>query len=163
MIHLHGYEADGELDELLNRGFRYATSLIHDRARAEDLLQEACLRISRKGGPWRIEYLITVIRNVAIDRYRRNSKMRFEPLSDVASREDPIGEARDGFGDEMHHALGRLRNEERELLFLFAVEGYTATELAVLTDRPRGTILSMIHRAKKKLRDMLEPSDGRVA
>ena len=74
-----------------------------------------------------------------------------------------MAELHSGLGDEMHRALGRLRDDEREVLFLAAVEGYTATELAELTDKPRGTILSMIHRAKKKLREVLAPKDGRVA
>lgn len=41
------------------------------------------------------------------------------------------------------------------MLFLTAVEGYTTAEIAQLTGRPRGTILSALHRAKKKLRQLL--------
>ena len=57
--------------------------------------------------------------------------------------------------EEMDAALGRLRIEEREALYLAAVEGYTASEIAELTDRPRGSVLSLLHRAKARLRDVL--------
>ena len=57
--------------------------------------------------------------------------------------------------DEMDAALERLRPEEREALYLAAVEGYTASEIAKLTDRPRGSVLSLLHRAKARLRDVL--------
>lgn len=49
-------------------------------------------------------------------------------------------------------ALNNLRSQEREALFLTAVEGYTAQEIADLTHQPRGTVLSLVHRAKQKIR-----------
>jgi RNA polymerase sigma factor (sigma-70 family) len=156
------------MDELLNRGFRYACSLTHDRAEAEDLLQDACVSILNVGGPWEKAYFFTTIRNRFIDRYRRNQKVLFLPLQ---------GE-RDGetFGPEMavedwnvpdvlgngalERALGELRAEERETMFLAVVEGYTAQEIADMTGRPRGTILSLLHRTKAKLRKILEGMDA---
>ena len=47
--------------------------------------------------------------------------------------------------------LAKLRDIEREALFLHIVEGYSANEIATLTGRPRGTVLSLIHRSRKKL------------
>jgi RNA polymerase sigma-70 factor (ECF subfamily) len=46
-------------------------------------------------------------------------------------------------------------------LYLAVVEGYTAEEIAELTSRPRGTILSLLHRTKAKLCDLLG-RDGKV-
>ena len=57
--------------------------------------------------------------------------------------------------DDLHQALGRLKRSERELLYLAIVESYTATEIAEITGRPRGTVLSTLHRSKQKLRDLL--------
>lgn len=141
------------LDPLLQRGFRYALSLVHDHGQAEDLLQEACVAISRKGGPWKLGYMITVIRNRFIDQYRRSQKIRFQPLEEIeVPVEAPVDE---GVGDDLNRALGRLRAEERELVYLAVVENYTTSEIAELTGRPRGTVLSAIHRAKQKLRTAL--------
>ena len=51
----------------------------------------------------------------------------------------------------LDRGLGLLRSEEREVLFLAAVEGYTAREIAAATERPRGTVTSLIYRARRKL------------
>jgi RNA polymerase sigma-70 factor (ECF subfamily) len=59
--------------------------------------------------------------------------------------------------EEVNHALGHLRPREREALYLSAVESYTAQEIADLTGSPRGTVLSLLHRAKGKLREILGP------
>jgi len=48
-----------------------------------------------------------------------------------------------------------LRETEREVLFLSVVEGYTADEIAKLTGSTRGTVLSLIHRSRLKLRNVM--------
>ena len=76
------------------------------------------------------------------------------PLDDQT---DAALETEDAPLDEaiLEEALGSLRPPEREALYLATVEDYTAQEIADLTGRPRGTVLSMIHRARKKLRGFL--------
>ena len=143
-----------ELDDLLQRGYRYALSLTHDNEAAQDILQSACLNICRRGGPWYIGYLITTIRHSHIDTLRQTQKLNVYPIDDM----DLIGDidiALTSIDPQLEAALGYLREDERELLYLSVVEGYPARELAELTERPRGTILSLIHRAKQKLRLLL--------
>ncbi|HYS54326.1 MAG TPA: RNA polymerase sigma factor [Thermoanaerobaculia bacterium] len=155
------HDVADRVDALLERGYRYAFSLAHDAIEAEDLLQDACVAILASGGSWEPAYVFTTIRNRFIDRYRRNRKILFLSL-------DHEGEGGEGeHGDlnwdapdvlqngQLGRAIGSLRAEEREALFLAVVEGYTAEEIAVLTSRPRGTILSLLYRTKAKLRDLL--------
>ena len=52
----------------------------------------------------------------------------------------------------MESALGRLRPEERAVLYLAAVENYTARQIGELLGWPRGSVLSLLHRARSKLR-----------
>lgn len=148
--------APEDLDVLLQRAFRYALALAHDRALAEDLVQEACLRVSRRGGPWRIGYLMSVMRNHLIDLHRRDGTVAFEEFTDdqVAGKSGPSDSALD-----LESALGHVDPANREVLYLAAVEGYTAAEIAAVTERPRGTVLSMLHRSKKKLRELLSRSE----
>ncbi len=61
---------DAELEDLLQRGYRYALSLTHNRHRAEELLQEACVSLLRSGGHWRVASLFTTIRHRLIDQLR---------------------------------------------------------------------------------------------
>jgi RNA polymerase sigma-70 factor (ECF subfamily) len=128
---------------------------------AEDLLQDGCLSILASGGSWEQPYLFATIRNRFIDRYRRNRKIRFLSLDGDDDRTDLEPSELNWESPDilqnglLERALASIRAEEREVLFLAVVEGYTAEEIATLTVRPRGTILSLLHRTKAKLRDLL--------
>ncbi len=157
-----------EMDQVLQGGFRYAFSLTHDRAEAEDLIQEACVSILAADAPWDKAYVFTTIRNRFIDRYRRKQKVlflslegekdgeTFEPQYAIESWDAP-----DYLGNgQLERALAELRPEERETIYLAVVEGYTAQEIAGMTGRPRGTVLSLLHRTRYKLRRLLEGEDA---
>ncbi|MEM7800916.1 MAG: RNA polymerase sigma factor [Chloroflexota bacterium] len=152
-----------DLEEILQSGYRYALALTHDSQMAQDLLQQACLSISRRQGPWNIRYLITTIRNAHIDHIRRAQKLRFYPLDEELEFVGDVDMMLSSFDPQLESALARLPEDTRELLYLSVVEEFTASELANLTERPRGTILSILHRAKKQLRGLLSQDviDGR--
>lgn len=166
---LHLVRAPRELpdgiDELLDGGYRYALSLTHDVAEAEDLVQDAALALLASGGSWDRSYFVATVRNRFIDRYRRERRVLFLTLEhhdgSAADPPDFTWKAPDVLENGLlKQALGKLRMEEREALFLAVIEGYTAEEIGKMTDRPRGTILSLLHRAKKKLRELLGGDGG---
>jgi RNA polymerase sigma-70 factor, ECF subfamily len=139
--------------ELLQSGFRYAYSLCHDFHDAEDYVQQAWYKLHRKYGKVETKALLfKTIRNLRMDRLRRDHVVSFEAIED---REFASGANRKASGDDVSVLLSGLRNEEREALYLNVVEGYTAQEISDQTGSPRGTILSLIHRAKKKLSERL--------
>lgn len=154
-------DVPADLDELLDRGFRFALSLTRDRADAEDLIQDAVTSMLTKEASWHPSYLFATIRNRFIDGYRRKQSVKFVSLENemesvFADASQPL-DTRDAFESaRLHGALGALRTDESEALFLAVVEGFTAEEIAQITGRPRGTVLSVIFRAKLKLRAALE-------
>lgn len=136
-------------NELVQAGYRYALSIARHHQDAEDLVQQAWLKLQRaygcvEGTP----VLFRTIRNLFYDMKRRSKIVQFEPLekSPEPGRTESMGVSVD-----MELLMSRLRPEEREALFLNVVEGYTATEISAQTGSPRGTILSHIHRARQKL------------
>ena len=151
-----------DLKRLLERGFRYAVALTHDDVQAEDLVQEACTRMVRKKQPWNDAYFFTTIRNHFIDLYRHKRKFPLLALDEI--NKGDISEERllrddetiVADADSLEKALSGLATGEREMLYLFVVEGYTAQEISEMTDQPRNTVLSIVHRARKKLRVLLE-------
>ncbi len=56
---------------------------------------------------------------------------------------------------EVLEALNRLTAEEREIVVLSVLEGYTMREIAQIKEMPQGTVSSKLHRTLKKLRQML--------
>ena len=149
--------------DLLQAGYRYALSLRASAPDAEDLVQEAWYRLYRHDG--RVAgkgSLFTAIRNIYVDRYRREQLVVIEPLDAVA---EPADQAADPIAArlaarDLEAPLASLGAAEREALFLNVVEGYTAREIGTFTGRPRGTVLSLIHRAKRKLREALTSETG---
>ncbi|MEQ9824818.1 MAG: RNA polymerase sigma factor [Puniceicoccaceae bacterium] len=135
--------------DLLQSGFRYAYSLCNDYHDAEDYVQQAWFKLHRKYGKVETKALLfKTIRNLRMDRLRRDKIVSFEPMEE---REfDSNSEVR-ASKEDVKAILEQLRKEEREALYLNVVEGYTAQEISEMTGSPRGSILSLIHRAKKKL------------
>lgn len=159
-----------DLCDLVQRGYRFAYALAHDAARADDLLQEAWLSVLKARGPWTREYLFAAIRNRFIDVCRRNALVAFEPLID-ADRAECVAENAACEIDEsatldagaLGGALARLRNEERAVIYLTVVEELTAQQVAEMFGWPRGTVLSLAHRARKKLREWIRLEPGACA
>jgi len=138
---------------LLQNGYRYALSLTHDKEEAEDLLQDAWAKLLRANGPRHKGYLYAVIRNGFIDRVRRNKVVSIVPTDAPELHADTrVGiETTTAQRQLLVQVLGILRPEEREALFLNAVEGYTAAEIGKLSDTPRNTVLSLLHRARQRV------------
>jgi RNA polymerase sigma factor (sigma-70 family) len=139
--------------ELLQSGFRYAFSLSHHRHDAEDLAQEAWLKLCvRYGGATSRAALFTTIRNLFIDRCRRANILAFDSWDeDPPNLTAPENAAPGAFAD-LDRLLKELRPGEREAIYLHYVEGHTAEEVGVITRQPRGTVLSLLHRALHKLK-----------
>ena len=140
--------------ELAQAGFRYALSLSHHHHDAEDLVQQAWLKLKRnESGPIIRGPLFKTIRNLFIDSLRRKGIIEFETLlAETLLAEEPA--SKPGVTGDLDYLLGQLKAGEREVLYLHCVEGYTAQEISDLIGRPRGTILSSINRAKAKLREL---------
>lgn len=150
----HPHSSTASDAELLQSAFRYALSLSHQVQDAEDLVQEAWLNLCRTYG--RVEsrgLLFTAVRHLYIDQCRRRKIVQFDSLNEPGAP-DPPAELKDepGIKGDMDALLGTLRPLEREMLFLHYHQGHTAEEIGQLTDQPRNTVLSIIHRAIAKLR-----------
>ncbi len=150
-----------EEEELLHTGYRYALSLTSRHHDAQDLVQQAALRLYRSyGGLKSRALLFTTLRNLFYDQLRRNQVVRFDSIEDKdphiieLTMASPANEHRD-----MEAMLKPLEPQEREVIFLHYVLGYTAREIGKLTQRPRNTVLSLLSRSRKKLEAFLQEPD----
>ena len=166
---------DAATAELLQAVYRYALSLSANHADAEDLVQEGWLRSRERYGVGVDRRIVfRTVRNLYIDGWRRARRFPTDEfdtgiasdnqLADNDSSRDPVRNCGEG---ALGRHLAELRDIEREVLLLSVVEGYSASEIAVLLNRSRGTVLSLVHRAKAKLQqaldaDEIEASDRRA-
>ncbi|MEM1294052.1 MAG: RNA polymerase sigma factor [Verrucomicrobiota bacterium] len=143
-----------EQRELLQAGYRYAFSLTNHQADAEDLVQQAALKLQRAyGGIQAKNLLFTTIRNLFYDQLRRSRIVRFESIDEVP---EPASDAESGTQMDLAELLGSLNDTEREVIYLHYVEGHSATEIGELLDRSRNTVLSQIRRTREKLQKLAE-------
>lgn len=140
---------DDPLSVLLQRGYRYALALTHDRAQAEDLLHDAFAGVLARGKAESMPYLIRAIRNRWIDSHRRQKIVPMVARSEGEREADQDSALQSLLlHDEIGRALAALTPDEREALYLHAVCGWTAAEIGLLTERPRNTILTVLARAR---------------
>ena len=145
---------------LLNQLYRYALSLSNNEDQAYDLLQ-SCIEKYLKADTANIEtpvaYIKRMIRNEFIDKTRRARFQHdvdaedLERIHDENAREEISLEDVFVRQSEVNALLGTMKADERELLYLWAVEEYTLAEIAEQKQIPRGTLLSKLHRLKKRI------------
>ena len=158
-----------DFDVLLQDAYRYACALTHDDTAAEDIVQDACVSIMQAGGSWDRPYLFSAVRARFIDSYRKRRRasahLTLNPNGAVTGTTSPPAgcetERRDRIRS-LDNALAKLRPTEREALFLAEVQGYTAQQIADQTGRSRGTVLSLLKRSRRKLLQLLSPSECEV-
>lgn len=143
------------LESVIQAGYRYACALQTDPGEARGLVHEAWIRANKMHGRVPDKTLLfRCVRNIHIDQYRRSKIVQYTANDEMSSfvGDMDVAEIPDA---ALQRALMQLRDVERESLFLSAVEGYTADEIAKLTGKSRGTILSLILRARNKLKTLM--------
>ena len=144
----------------LNQLYRFAISLTHKDDQAYDLLQscmEKYLKLKHRDIANPMAYMKQTIRNEFIDQTRRQ-RFQCELRPEVLTAIDDEQAFRELSLEDLHiqqeeveSLLGTMSAEERELLYLWAVEEYTIDEIAQIKQVPRGTLSSKLHRLKKRL------------
>jgi len=150
---------------------RVALSMTGQPADAEDLVQDTLLRAWRSidsfDGRHPRAWLLTILRNAHINRHRRrrpvlldDPDVTFEQHAatdgGAASAEDVVV---DGMFDvAVESAVAELPERFREALLLVDVHGLTYAAAAKVLDVPEGTVMSRLHRARKRVRDSLAGS-----
>ncbi len=146
----------------LSRLYRYAYALSGDETAAYDLVQDTVERcLKRPPGPLLCPeaFARRVMRNRFIDLARRE-RVQPERLDadgevellaiDTRCFEDILISR-----DQLERLWSLLDPLEREILYYWAVEDMTAAQIATTLDSRRGTVLSRIHRLRKRLRRAL--------
>ena len=161
-----------------DRLWRLAWRLAGAKAEAEDLFQEVLIKAFGKldelveieqPGAW----LARVMYNLFIDQQRRFTRQRLtlveesqvspEGVAGFAGTEDPVAD--NLRAERLRHldaALAQLSDEHRIIVLLHDTEGYKLSEIHELMGIPVGTVKSRLHRARGRLRQILE-ADGTIS
>jgi RNA polymerase sigma-70 factor (sigma-E family) len=135
---------------------RFALMLTGDRALAEDLVQEAFVRVAAKLDSLRDpsafkSYLTRAVANLAKSHFRhRQVEARHERTVDAKTLVIDAVDLSDD--DELLMALRRLPMQQRAVLVLRYYDDCTVDDIATTLDIPPGTVKSQLSRALARLR-----------
>jgi RNA polymerase sigma factor (sigma-70 family) len=159
----------------LDDAYALARWLLGNRADAEDVVQDACVRalrgISGFSGANGRAWTLAIVRNAAYDWLRKNRPAAIISVDDLAkverlsSRDNPaVAPAPDdpeaaliARADEarLQAAIEGLPTAFRETLVLRDVQGLGYREIAEITGVPMGTVMSRLARARDRLIETL--------
>ena len=146
---------------------RVARSLTRNAADAEDLVQDTLIRahraIDRFDGRYPRAWLLTIMRNANINRNRRrrpellrDPDATFERMAEAAGDEQTDAFVDLEFDIEITRALDSLSESFRAVVELVDIQRLSYAEAAEALGVPVGTVMSRLHRARKRMRDQLE-------
>jgi RNA polymerase sigma-70 factor, ECF subfamily len=159
-------------DVLYDRHSRAAYSLayrmMNGRQAAEDLTQDAFLKVWRATTSYRVDrgsvrtWILSIVHNQGIDQLRSHASRR--RTQDKVEASAPKSEPSEAFAqswrnsqrDQVREALNTLPQEQLKILELAYFSGYTHVELAELLELPLGTVKGRMRLGLKKLRDHFE-------
>ncbi len=151
---------------LLPRVLGYAACILQDRAEAEDVAQEAMLRLWRVAPNWRPDeakvttWLYRVVVNLCTDRLRARQRRKLDALEDVAEPADPSVSVVTAMIDierqvALETALAALPDRQRQAVVLRHIEGLTNPEIADILDIGVEAVESLTARGKRALTQIL--------
>src|SRR5215212_4779299 len=164
------------LAALYDRHSRVAYSLAYrmmgERQAAEDLVQEAFLKVWRSAGSYRVEkasvrtWILSILNNRGIDELRsstsrRRTRDRVEAQTTTSQPSEAFAETwRNSQGEQVREALRGLPPEQLTVLELAYFSGYTHKEIAELLDVPFGTIKGRMRLGLNKIRESFDSRGG---
>jgi RNA polymerase sigma-70 factor (ECF subfamily) len=148
---------------------RVARSLTRHHAESEDLVQDTLVRayraIERFDGRHPRAWLLTILRNTHINRNRRRrpellrdpdaqlETLARSPADDDATNPEQVVERQ--FAAEVEQALESLGPVFAQVIELVDLDGLTYAEAADVLGVPVGTVMSRLHRGRKRIREHL--------
>jgi RNA polymerase sigma-70 factor (ECF subfamily) len=145
--------------------YRVALSVLRNPAEAEDVVQDAFLRILQRRHslaavidirPW----LVRIAWNLALDRVRRARPSQLDDLfaAGLVSADLPADQALAEAGQikQVLGAMERLPKKERQALLLSAMDELSTAEIGDILGRSESSVRSLLFRARAHLRQRLE-------
>jgi len=134
---------------------RLAYRFTRNEPDALDVLQDAFAHLLKKMPGFRLRakmttYLYPVVKNLSISLLRRRGRT---VADEAGMAQVPAPEAPGGRLDDLAAVLSILPDEQREVVLLRFVDGFSLEEIAEAVRIPTGTVKSRLHHALRKLRE----------
>jgi RNA polymerase sigma-70 factor (ECF subfamily) len=164
----------GLFERYNRRAFAVAFGVVKNQQDALDVVQEAFIKVHKHIGTFQgtssfYTWLYRIVMNLAIDHVRRARKVI--EFDDSIKKEDAAGDGallprlanenpgkvigRRELSVQIEAALDGLPEYHRAVILLREVEGMSYEEMAQVLDVPKGTIMSRLFHARRKMQESL--------
>lgn len=147
-----------------------AGRILGDRSEAEDVLQVVFTRVWQEAGRYdpakgsAASWLLSWIRNGAIDRLRRREALRRATVHSAdqspAAHEDDAALDASADREKVARAVADLPPDQRQVIELAYFEGLSQTQIAQKLGEPLGTVKTRMRLGMNKLRQALPVLSG---
>lgn len=142
---------------------RFAHGLTGNKPDADDLVQSLIEKLLNKAPEQtpEVPWLLKVCKNLWIDQLRSNTnraQLQQQNHQLIQPKDEQAGPQDDNLY-QIAQAIEQLSDEQKQLVTLVIVEGYSYTEAAKIIDIPVGTVMSRVARARAKLMQILNEQD----
>jgi RNA polymerase sigma-70 factor, ECF subfamily len=146
--------------------YRYAAWLCRDPDIAEVVVQESLLRAWRSLDSLREDdaakqWLLTIVRRENARYFERKNPIMVDIDELSPSQCAMIAQTGEPELDDVREAIYELEDDYREPLVLQVLMGYSTKEIADLMGIRQGAVLTRLHRARMKLKDMIDAAGCR--
>jgi RNA polymerase sigma-70 factor, ECF subfamily len=154
-------------DRYYSRVRGYATSMLRDPAASDDVVQETFMRaqasLDALREPEKVPaWLFRIAHNLCVDHLRARRASRIDPAADpdAAGACDEATVQRDLERGQMSACvrakIDQLPEQHRAVILLYDIQGLSHQEIADILQVEAGTVKVRLHRARRKLRAVLE-------
>ena len=151
-------------DRHIRAAYCLAYRMMGEKQAAEDLAQEAFIKVWRRAGSYRAErasvrtWILSIVHNRGIDQLRSHASRRRtqEKIEASAASSQPSEAFAETWcntqAEQVREALSTLPKEQLKILELAYFSGYTHVEIAELLGVPLGTVKGRMRAGLKKMR-----------
>jgi RNA polymerase sigma-70 factor (ECF subfamily) len=152
-------EAYGEIvKKYMKSAYYIALGFVHNHQDALDLSQEAFIKAFRNIKRFETEkaffpWFYKLMKNLCLDFLRKKRRRSEYPLAGIEASGDDSQHSE--IQEMLWKAIAELPFEQKEVVILRYFQQLSYRELAEMTGKPVGTVMSSLHYAKRKLKEIV--------
>ena len=146
------------VQKYMQTAYYIALGFVHNHQDALDLSQESFIKAFRKIKSFDADraffpWFYRILKNLCFDHFKRIRHRKEIPLDDVQILDQEKDDRE--MKETLWRGIEELSFEQREIIILRYFRGYSYKEIAEITKKPLGTVMSSLFYAKKRLKQIL--------
>lgn len=142
----------------MKRAYYIALGFVHNSEDALDISQESFIRAFRKIKGFNTQrpffpWFYQLMKNLCLDHIKRGCRIHEIPLERIQVSKEERNDRE--LKETLWRGIKSLSFEQREVILLRYFQQMSYQEIAEITEKPIGTVMSTLYYAKKKLRGIV--------